>query len=75
MQNTLIDFKKEDGIAFSKQKLYLKNFNVSVDVWVYTEDENLEDFSKNKNWHLMILSLTLIFSIFIIILGNIIKNY
>lgn len=41
-------FIKEDGIAFSTEKVFITNINQSVEIWIYTENESLKDFSSKQ---------------------------
>ncbi|ATA68419.1 hypothetical protein [Capnocytophaga cynodegmi] len=41
-------FSKEDGIAISTKEVYLKNLHQNAFIWVYTENENFNDFSPKQ---------------------------
>lgn len=41
-------FTEEDGIATSVKEIYFKNLSQSTFIWIYTESEDLKDFSPKQ---------------------------
>lgn len=43
-----MNFKKEDGIAFSVEKIFIPSLKEKLNIWIYTENEQLNDFSPKQ---------------------------